>query len=140
MLSLFLNSVLTIVIIKKVNRYSKQMRTTKELGDKGEQLAIDFLLQKNYEMVSKNYRYKRAEIDLIVRKGNCIIFVEVKYRTGVGFGFPEEVIKGSKKKLIQIAAENYVIENDWNQSIRFDIISIIEKGNHLQIEHFEDAF
>ncbi len=116
------------------------MATTKEIGDRGEQLAVDYLIKKGYCVKEKSYRFKRAEIDIIGSKEEVVVFIEVKFRTGIGFGFPEEVVGEAKKELIYIAAENYVVENGWNGKIRFDIISIIERFGHLQIDHFEDAF
>lgn len=116
------------------------MATTKELGDRGEQLAIDYLTTKGYCVTDRGYRFKRAEVDIIASYNQVIVFVEVKFRTGTGFGFPEEVVGEAKQTLVHAAAENYVIANNWNGRIRFDIISIIEKRGKMEITHFEDAF
>lgn len=116
------------------------MTTTKEIGDRGEQLAVDYLMDKGYCLEERSYRFKRAEVDVIVSKDDVIVFVEVKFRTGTGYGFPEESVGEAKQTLIQTAAENYVVTNGWRGNIRFDVISIVEKFGQLAIEHFEDAF
>jgi putative endonuclease len=114
---------------------------TKQIGSKGEVIALQYLELKGYELVLKNYRFKRAEIDLIVQKENLIVFVEVKYRKNADFGFPEEFVRKSQRRRIQTAAENYLSEMQWNQNIRFDIISIMPNadGNDYDIMHLEDA-
>ena len=75
------------------------MATTKEIGDRGEQLAVNYLIEKGYSLKERSYRFKRAEIDIIVGKGNIVVFVEVKFRTGTGFGFPEEVVGEAKTRV-----------------------------------------
>ena len=111
-----------------------------QIGRKGEDIASTYLLSKGYEVLEKNYRYKRAEIDIIARIGNDIAFVEVKTRTGEQFGYPEEAVAVVKKKKMKEAAENYLIENPSNLEPRFDIISISLKGTKQEIQHIEDAF
>jgi len=112
-----------------------------ETGKKAEILAGIFLEEKGYEIISRNYRHGRAEIDLIVKKGIFIIFVEVKSLTNVKFGNPEISVTKNKIKLVTKAAENFVYSTNWQQQIRFDIISIIFKSEeNFEIKHFEDAF
>ncbi len=115
------------------------MGNNKELGQEGEQIAADYLAGKGYQILRKNYRYKRAEVDIIAQLGNMLTFVEVKYRRSNAFGFPEEFVNEKKQELLQSAAENYVEEQRWTGHIRFDIIAITRQGR-LDVEHFEDAF
>lgn len=115
------------------------MGNNKELGQEGEQIAADYLAGKGYQIVRKNYRYKRAEVDIIAQLGNMLTFVEVKYRGSNAFGFPEEFVNEKKQELLQSAAENYVEERQWTGDIRFDIIAITRRGQ-LDVVHFEDAF
>jgi putative endonuclease len=107
-------------------------------GTKGENLAADFLREKGFEIVARNYRFKHAEIDLIVRREDWIIFVEVKARSSSDFGEPEEFVDASKSRKIFEAAEEYIYSTDWHGHIRFDIISV-KLGREVIIEHFEDA-
>ena len=116
------------------------MKTTKSIGDYGENIAKLFLEEKGYTILELNFRYKRGEIDIIAAIENTLVFTEVKFRSSSTFGFPEDVVDETKINLIQKVAEHYIEENNWNKNIRFDIISIIERNNNRQIEHFEDAF
>lgn len=115
------------------------MGNNKELGLEGEQLAADYLAGKGYIILHKNYRFKRAEIDLIAERDNVLVFVEVKYRKSNAFGFPETFVTERKQELMYSAAENYVSDKDPGCDIRFDIIAIT-KGVIPDIEHFENAF
>jgi putative endonuclease len=107
-------------------------------GNKGEKLAADFLQKKGFEVVARNYRFKKAEIDLIVKRENWMIFVEVKTRSSSAFGEPEEFVDEGKGYRIFEAAEEYIFSTDWRGHIRFDIISV-KLGREVVIEHFEDA-
>ena len=106
------------------------------MGLEGEHVAAEYLLGKGYQIVARNYRSARAEIDLIVKKDNWLVFVEVKTRSGSGFGFPESFVDKQKEQNILFAAENYMIQINWKGNVRYDIISILNGA----IEHFEDAF
>jgi putative endonuclease len=107
-------------------------------GKDGEEMAAAFMMEKGFEILAKNYRSGRAEIDLILKKESLLVFAEVKLRSKVGkFGLPEDAVNGKKEDLIMGAAENYILDNDWKGDVRFDIISIIYKKG---IYHIEDAF
>lgn len=106
-------------------------------GKEGEEIAALFMEQKGFEVVQKNYRSGRAEIDLILKKDSLLVFAEVKLRTKIKFGLPEEAVNNKKEELILTAAENYIYEKDWKGKVRFDIISIVNKK---EIFHLEDAF
>ena len=110
-----------------------------DLGVKGELLAADYLSAKGYEVLVKNYRYKHAEIDIVARLGELLVFVEVKTRSKINFGYPEASVDKKKSAKVIQGAEQYVVESDWQGDVRFDIVSVIV-GRELQIEHFEDAF
>jgi putative endonuclease len=107
-------------------------------GSKGENLAAEFLVRKGFKIVARNYRFKRAEIDLIIKRENWLVFVEVKTRTSNAFGEPEEFVDDYKASLIFEAAEEYIFANNWQGHIRFDIVSV-KMGAQPEIEHFEDA-
>jgi putative endonuclease len=107
-------------------------------GSKGENLAAQFLVGKGFEIVARNYRFKHAEIDLIVKREDWLIFVEVKTRTSNAFGEPEEFVDEFKARKIYEAAEEYIFSKDWQGNVRFDVVSV-KIGSETEIEHFEDA-
>jgi putative endonuclease len=108
-------------------------------GNQGEDIAADFLQKKGYQVVVRNYRYKHAEIDLIVRKDSFIVFVEVKTRSYSFYGEPEAFVDSRKAATILSAAEQYTYENKYDGNIRFDIVSV-KIGANPEVVHFEDAF
>lgn len=111
-----------------------------ELGKLGEELAADFLKKAGYEILAKNWIYQKAEIDIIAIKDNVLAIVEVKTRSTLEFGLPQEFVKPAKIKLLVKAVDAYVEENDIEADVRFDIISIHKNGKDFEIEHLEDAF
>ncbi|MFK5878215.1 MAG: YraN family protein [Flavobacteriaceae bacterium] len=111
-----------------------------ELGNLGEELAIDFLVKKGYKIKAKNWRYLKAEVDIIVQKENIIIAVEVKTRSTEYFGDPQDFITKKKIKLLVMAMNEYVLSKDLDVEVRFDIIAIIKNKQGTKIEHLEDAF
>lgn len=115
------------------------MPTTVESGRQGEQLAVVFLQNKGYQVVFRNFRAGRAEIDLIVQKDNLLVFVEVKARTNKTFGTPETFVNYAKSRRIVKAAEDYIYRKNWQGEIRFDIVAITHRPE-LEIVHLPDAF
>lgn len=111
-----------------------------ELGEKGEKLAIDFLIKNEYKILEKNYRYLKAEVDIIAKKGTTLAVVEVKTRTTDYFGNPQDFVNPKKIKLLLSAIDHYVTEKDLDVEVRFDIIAIIHQNNKTKITHLEDAF
>ena len=116
------------------------MSRKNELGKRGELLAADFLRQNGYEILHTNWRFEKAELDIIARKDKIIVFAEVKTRSSDKYGNPEESVSESKQSHLHRAAEAFIEQNKITSEIRFDIISIILKNNSPLIEHFEDAF
>jgi len=111
-----------------------------DLGKKGEQLALDFLLKNEYIILEKNYRYLKAEVDIIAQKGHVLVGVEVKTRSSDYFGDPQDFISPKKIKLLVSAVDYYVVQRDLDVEVRFDIIAIITNKKETKIEHLEDAF
>jgi putative endonuclease len=111
-----------------------------ELGKEGEQLAVDFLLKEGHEILERNWRYLKAEIDIIARKENELIAVEVKTRTSEYFGNPQDFISAKKIQLLVTAMNEYVIQKDLDIEVRFDIIAITKKQSEYKLEHLKDAF
>jgi putative endonuclease len=111
-----------------------------ETGRKGEETAARYLLGQGYTILARNYRYRKAEIDLIVRKGNLLVFVEVKTRSRQDFGYPEEAVSARKIQLFLRTADEYIYRHQWQHDLRFDIIAIQVQGEAYEIHHIEDAF
>ncbi|KYG83314.1 endonuclease [Roseivirga echinicomitans] len=109
-------------------------------GKKGEDLAVSLLQKKGYQVLHRNFRYKKSEIDIICSKAGLLVFVEVKSRSSKAFGSPETFVSKNQEQSILKASEAYVMDEDWHGDIRFDIIAIYKKGEIEEIEHFEDAF
>jgi len=119
----------------------KLMAEHNEKGRLAEDKVKEWLSGKGYEFVVKNYKHRHAEIDLICKHKGLLVFIEVKYRSGTGFGFAEEFVDHIKKKLILKAAEHYIFENNWHGDIRFDIVAVYhDKFGNINFKHFEDAF
>ena len=117
------------------------MASHNDLGKKAEDLAAEFLIKSGYKILVRNFRYQKAEIDIIAEKDNLIIITEVKARSTDAFMLPQEAVNKRKISLIVSAANHYMEEFNKNQEVRFDIISVLpnEKGK-LIIEHIIDAF
>lgn len=110
------------------------------LGKKGEQMAADFLINHGYTILEKNYRYLKSEIDIIAQKGTIVVAVEVKTRSTPEFGNPQDFVKPKQMQSLVKTIDYYVIENDLDVEVRFDIIAIIKNASGTKIEHLEDAF
>lgn len=112
-----------------------------QTGENGETLAADYLVKQGFTVTARNYRYKKAEVDLIAQRDNLLVFVEVKTRTASNFGYPEESVTTKKEQLFLLAADEYIHQSQWQNDIRFDIIAVtISTLGNYQIHHIEDAF
>jgi len=110
----------------------------KSKGEKGELLARKHYKSLKCEILESNYRFGRAEIDLIVLMDETLlIFVEVKNRTRSDFGEAETFVSEAQQQRIREAAEDYIFAINWKKDIRFDIVCVNADD---QIEIFEDAF
>jgi putative endonuclease len=116
------------------------MREKDELAIKGEEIATINLLEKGYHIAARNYKFDRAEIDIIAFIGNEVVFVEVKTRTSTYLTDPSELVPMSKQKQIIKAADNYVKEICPEREWRFDIMIIVTNNKFTDIEHITDAF
>lgn len=115
-----------------------------ELGKKGEDLAVEFLLQNDYTILERNWTFQKAEIDIIAKKENFLAVIEVKTRSTLDFGSPQDFVKSKKIQLLIKAVNAYINdrEKDFDDSleIRFDIIAIHKSEETFAIEHLTDAF
>lgn len=111
------------------------------IGKRGEELAKAYLLENGYEVLETNWRYRRAEVDIIAMDGQAMVFLEVKTRSSEKFGQPEEFITTQKELFLSDAASAYMEKSGHDWEIRFDFISIIiQSDQHHILEHFKDAF
>lgn len=116
------------------------MGTTRKIGEKGEVLAAQHLIADGYVILEKNWRTGHKEIDLICRQDDYFIFVEVKSRTNLRQGMPEESVSESKIRSVTEAARIYLYDKKY-KDIRFDVISIIFKADDTyEMLHIKDAF
>jgi len=111
-----------------------------ELGARGEQLAAEYLEQKGYIILHRNWRNVHEEIDIIALEGNILLIVEVKTRSTDFFGEPEQAVTPAKQKKLAKAAEAFLEESQHKGEMRFDIISVTLKGKQPQIVQVKDAF
>ena len=113
--------------------------TARTNGEAGEQIALDYLLKRGYALLCRNYRYGHKEIDLIVRQGERIVFVEVKARSGISYGRPAEFVDARKRRNLIMAAEGYLSENGLTDApARFDVAEVyLPEG---RVAYIEDAF
>lgn len=123
---------------------------TQRTGSRGEEVAARYLENRGWRVLDRNYRYERAEIDLVCfapagdddAPGGEIVVVEVKARTGLGFGRPEEAVTPEKQRHVARATAAYLHERQLeNAPVRFDVVSVLLKpGREPEVEHFRDAF
>jgi putative endonuclease len=111
-----------------------------ELGKQGEEQAVDFLQKNGYEILETNWIFHKAEIDIIARKDETLAIIEVKTRSSIDFGLPQDFVKPKKIQLLVKAVNEYVNQNQLDVSVRFDIIAIHKNANNFNIDHIEDAF
>lgn len=111
-----------------------------ELGKTGEEIAARYLSEKGFEIVARNWRYNKKELDLIAFDNDRFVVVEVKTRTTDGWEHPKEAITKNKIRFIVEATEAYIIQHDIKEEVRFDVVTLIPVGNDWQIEHIVEAF
>lgn len=112
-----------------------------DFGKIAEDMAADYLQKNGYKVIARNFRFQKAEIDIIAEKDNLIIIVEVKARSTDLFILPQEAVTKAKIKSIVSAANHYMEEFDKDNEVRFDIISVLpDEKRNLIIDHIPDAF
>ena len=111
-----------------------------DLGKIGEELAAKYLINNGFSVLRRNFRYQKTEIDIIARKEDILVVVEVKSRNRDFYEDLSEAVPTKKRKRIVVAADYFVQEQQLDLEVRFDIISVVQKGNNFVIEHLPDAF
>jgi putative endonuclease len=109
-------------------------------GNEGEVMAAEYLVKKGYEILDRQYLTRLGEIDLVARDGREVVFVEVKARTSLDFGYPEESVTPSKLRKIANTAELYVREKGFlDIPYRIDVIAIRLDTIPPEIVHLENV-
>ena len=110
-------------------------------GKAGEDLAAAFLQRNGLNILERNYRFERGEIDLIAEEGDELVFIEVKMRRSTMFGVPEDAVTEKKQEQVHTVAEGYLFEHDIdNRPCRFDVVAIEFKNGTAEIRHIRNAF
>ncbi len=112
------------------------MNCRREIGTEGEKIAADYLEQLGYEILVQNWRHKHLEVDIIAKDGACLLFVEVKVRKSKVFGEEHRLLSKRQQTALTRAANAYIVENNFDGQIRFDLISIIDD----KLTYIKDAF
>lgn len=111
-----------------------------ELGNKGEELAIQFLKQRSYAVIDQNWRHEKLELDLVCRDENTLlVFLEVKTRQSKYYGNPEDAVSAKKAQNLLDAVEIYLEEKGLDEEFRFDVIAIVMQKDKNEVVHFKDA-
>jgi len=120
--------------------FQNPMGLHNDFGRLGEKMAADYLQEKGYTIRQKNYRYLKAEIDILAEKEGVLAVVEVKTRSSDNLQEIAETVNQKKIGLLTSAADHYVNEKELDLEVRFDIITLLKKGQGFQLEHIKDAF
>ncbi len=110
------------------------------LGRKGEELAAEFLVKEGYSVLERNWKAGKLEIDIIARKNDQIVFVEVKTRSENYMATPESAVDRRKERSIISAADRYLKRNKIDQECRFDIVTLVKGKDGFIIDHIKNAF
>ncbi len=112
------------------------------LGLAGEQAAAEALVRAGYQILESRFRRRVGEIDIVAVDGDVVVFVEVKTRSGTGFGHPAEAITATKRHRMARAAQIYLGRKGWEERpCRFDVVEVLATaGRGMSVRHIEDAF
>lgn len=111
------------------------------LGKSGEEEAVNFLKEKGYKILKRNYRSKLGEIDIIAKDRDTFCFIEVKTRYSQRFGVPQEAVRARKQRQISKVALSFLKENNLlDKRARFDVVSIMNLGERPELDLIKNAF
>ena len=118
-----------------------------ELGKNGENLAVEFLEGKGYQIIARNWRCGNNELDIVALDGDTLVFVEVKTRKDCAarfddYGLPCEAVNTEKQRHILYTARIFLEKHPTDKYIRFDVVEIYrsEDGKSTRVNHIESAF
>jgi putative endonuclease len=113
----------------------------KEIGQKGENLAVAYLQNLGYKVLERNYRCKLGEVDIIARDNDTLVFIEVRTRSSLDFGLPQESINRRKRHQISKVALEFMLRKKMkNIPARFDVVAISLEPGKEKIDLIRDAF
>lgn len=103
------------------------MKNKRAIGSRYEEKAAAFLQNQGFAILERNYRDRYGEVDLVAREGAYLVFVEVKYRSSLKNGYPEEAVHGRKQQRIRHGARYYLYQHHYSEDTpcRFDVVSIV---------------
>lgn len=116
------------------------MAVQQEIGDRGEELALGYLMQKGYKILETKWHYGHLELDIVAKDGDELVIVEVKTRSGIGFGHPSEALSKNKIRMIIDAAEAFIQQHEYTFETRFDLITVVLYKTGYELEHYQEAF
>ena len=118
------------------------LSTRQLLGRHGERLAAAYLEKRGWKVVGSGFLARRGEVDLVCRRGDCLVLVEVKTRSGEAFGTPAEAVGPRKRRALGAAAAEYRALAGWRGEVRFAVVSLLvgREGEVRSIELIEDPF
>jgi len=128
------------------NRHVSEAKSNmRKKGDLGEEIAVGYLIERGYEILERNWRgkknYRSPEIDIIAKKNDTLIFIEVKTSSSTGFGAAQEWITPQKRRRIAEGANSYLaFTNQTDINCRFDAIAIDRLAQPPKIDHIKNAF
>mgnify|MGYP006269306337 FL=1 len=128
-------------LITKTDNGREPRREKKDLGKKGEEVALRFLKKKGYRVIEQNYVCKMGEMDIIAKEKDTLVFVEVKTRTSMAFGPPQLAVTPIKQRQLSKVALNFLKEKKLEDiKARFDVVAILLLPEKEEIELIRDAF
>ena len=110
------------------------------LGKQGEEYAAQYLEKEGYEILDRNWMSGHKDLDIVAVKDNTLVFVEVKTRSSMDWGDPEDAVTDQKIRSIVHSADAYIRYNCLDMDVRFDIISIVTDDEGYTVEHIKEAF
>jgi len=118
------------------------LNSRQNLGQSGEDIAVEFLGKNGYRVLTRNYRCRLGEIDIIAKEGDTLVFIEVKTRKGEAYGSPAAAVTSKKQRQISRTAQYYLAEHNlFDAAARFDVVSlVISPDQRTHIEIIADAF
>lgn len=110
------------------------------LGKRGEDEAAKFLLKTGYTILERSWKWKHLEIDIIAQKDNILVVVEVKSRSSAQYADPDDLLSKYKLRCLYDITERYMEVSHCTLEVRYDLITVIDHGATVSVEHIEDAF
>jgi putative endonuclease len=109
--------------------HGRAVRTTTELGQRGERIAARYLTDRGLRLLDRNWRCREGELDIVARDGDAIVFCEVKTRRAVGFGHPVEAVTPTKQRRLRLLATRWLAAHEEHApDLRFDVVGVLVRA------------